>query len=242
MRNPWLIAAAGMALAAGAQVHASDSHIDLSGIANQANFNSLVDQLGTAIAYNPVAPAETLGVTGFDLGLSVTAFDIDEELWNQAVRDGDAPSRLPVPRLLARKGLPMGFDLGASYTRVPSSNITVVGGELRKALLDGSAATPALSLMGHYSNLTGVDDLRLSSYGIDLSISKGFAMLTPYAGVGQVWYEGRERAGLGFEDYDDSQTRSYLGMRVGLLPFMSVTAQADFAEINSYSLRLNLGF
>lgn len=242
MRNPWLIAAAGISLAAGAQAHASDSHIDLGGISNQSTFNSLVDQFGTAIAYNPVTPAEPLGITGFELGVSVTAFDIDEGLWDQAVRDGNAPSRLPVPRLLARKGLPMGFDLGASYARVPSSNITIVGGEVRKALLEGSTVTPALSVMGHYSTLSGVDDMKLSSYGVDLSISKGFAMLTPYAGIGHLWYEGRERAGLGFDDYDDSHVRSYLGMRLGLLPFMSVTAQADFAEINSYSLRLNLGF
>lgn len=242
MRRSWLIIAAGVLAAAGTQVHASDRHIDLSGIANQNTFNAFVDQFGTAIAYNPVTPAEPLGTMGFELGLAVTAYDIDEGLWNQAVRDGDAPSSLPVPRLLARKGLPRGFDLGASYARVPSSNVSVIGGELRKALLEGTAATPALSVMGHYSSLSGVDDLSLSSYGVDLSISKGFAMLTPYAGIGHVWYEGRERAGLGFEDHDESHVRSYLGMRLGLLPLMSVTAQADFSEVNSYSLRLNLGF
>lgn len=242
MRNPWLVLAAGISVAAGAQVHAADRDIDLSGI-GEGTFRSLVDQMGTAIAYNPIAPAEPLGTAGFDLGLSVSAFEIDEGIWNQVVSDGDAPSYLPFPRLMARKGLPLGFDVGASYTRVPSSNITVLGGELRKALLDGSAATPAISVMGHYSRLDGVDDLSLSAYGVDLSVSKGFVMLTPYAGVGQVWYEGSERVdGLDYDDYDDSTVRSYLGVRLGVLPLMSVTAQADFAEINSYSLRLNLGF
>ncbi len=241
MRNPWFIFAAGISLAA-MQAQAAGNDIDLSGISNQRTFDTLVDQFGAVIAYNPVAPAEPLGITGFELGLSVSAYDLDGDLWDQAVSDNDAPSLLPVPRLVARKGLPLGFDVGASYVRVPSSNITVVGGELRKALLDGGALTPALSVMGHYSKLSGVDDLRLSSYGVDLSISKGFAMLTPYAGIGQVWYEGRERAGLGFEARDDSQTRGYLGLRLGLLPLLSVTAQADFAEIDSYSLRLNLGF
>lgn len=240
MRKPWFYIAAGISFAA-VQAQAVGSDIDLSGISNQRTFDTLVDQFGTVIAYNPVAPAEPLGILGFELGLSVSAYDIDGDLWDQAVDDGDAPSMLPLPRLVARKGLPLGFDVGASYTRVPSSNISVIGGELRKALLDGSTLTPAVSVMGHYSKLSGVDDLSLSSYGVDLGISKGFAMLTPYAGIGQIWYEGRERAGLGFADRDDSQTRGYLGLRFGL-PLLSITAQADFAEVDSYSLRLNIGF
>lgn len=239
MRKSWLIVV-GALFGSAPALHASDD-IDLGGIANQGSFNRLIDQLGPAIAYNPVAPAEPLGITGFELGLTVTAFDLDDGVWDQAMR-GDAPSLLPAPRLFARKGLPFGVDVGASWMRVPDSNIRVWGGEVRKALLEGSSVTPAVAVMGHYSRLDGVDDLRLSSYGADLSISKGFAMLTPYAGIGQVWYDGEERAGLGFSDRDDSAMRSYLGMRVGLLPFMSFTAQADFSEIDSYSLRLNLGF
>lgn len=240
MRKSLLIVTAslfGMAPA----LHASND-IDLSGIANQRTFNSLIDQLGTAIAYNPVTPAEPLGITGFEIGVAVTAFDLDDDVWDQAVRDRDAPSLLPAPRLIARKGLPAGFDIGASWTSVPGSNISVWGGELRKALLEGSTVMPAIAVMGHYSRLSGVDDLRLSSYGADLSISKGFAMLTPYAGIGHVWYDGEERAGLGFSSRDDGTVRSYLGLRVGVLPFMSFTAQADFSEIDSYSLRLNLRF
>jgi hypothetical protein len=240
MRKSWLIVTASL-LGMAPALHASDD-IDLGGIANQRSFNALVDQLGTVIAYNPVATAEPLGITGFELGVTVAAFDLDDDVWNQAVRDGDAPSLLPAPRLFARKGLPLGFDIGASWTSVPGSNISVWGGEIRKALLEGSSLTPAVAVMGHYSRLRGVDDLRLSSYGADLSISKGFAMLTPYAGLGHVWYDGEERAGLGFASHDDGAMRSYLGLRVGLLPFMSFTAQADFSEVDSYSLRLDLGF
>lgn len=242
MRNLRFVTAATL-MAAGVQVHASDSHIDISIVPDQATFDTLIDQLGSVIPYQPVTPAEPLGVSGFDIGLVVTAYDIDTDLWNQAVSEGDAPSRLPVPRLIARKGLPFGIDIGASYSRVPSSNISVLGAGVHKALLDGSMATPAVSLSGYYSRLNGVDDLRLSSYGVDLGISKGFAMLTPYAGVGQIWYQGREEsAAVNYEERDDSQLRSYLGLRVGLLPFLSLTAQADFAEIDSYSLRLDLGF
>ncbi len=224
--------------------HASGNDFVLDDGITQSDFNTVVDELAAISAYGAIAPAEPLGATGIDLGLSITSHKIDRSAWNFAVRDGSAPSRLTMSRLHARKGLPYGVDIGAAYSRSTSGDISVFGGEVRKALLEGSTVTPAVSVSGHYSLLIGVDDLDLSTYGIDLGISKGFALFTPYAGIGQIWYDGSESVDTitQLSDRDTSQTRSYLGMRVGLLPFLSVTAQADFAEVNSYSLRLNLGF
>lgn len=211
-------------------------------VISQDTFDSLIDELETVVAYNPIAPSEPLGVTGFDLGVSISSYKIDDSVWDQVVRDRSAPSRLPLARVMARKGLPFGLDVGASYSRAFDSNVAAFGGELRKALLDGSAVTPAVSLSGHYSTMLGVDAFDLSTYGVDLGVSKGFAILTPYAGIGEVWYESQDKTNLNLQDHNGSHLRSYLGMRLGILPFMSVTAQADFSEINSYSLRLDLGF
>jgi hypothetical protein len=229
---------------AGGGAHASGNDLVLNPAISQSDFNTVVDELGSIAAYNPIGPAASLGVTGLDLGLSLSSYKINRSAWDFAVRDGSAPSRLTMSRLHARKGLPYGVDIGAAYSMSTSGNISVLGGEVRKALLEGTPATPAVSLSGHYSLLTGVNDLDLSAYGIDLGISKGFTMFTPYAGIGQIWYDGSESvdAITQLSDRNTSQTRSYFGMRMGLLPFMSVTAQADFAEVNSYSLRLNLGF
>ncbi len=226
---------------AGAQ--ASGNDLVLNPSIGQGDFNTVVDELGAIAAYNPIAPAEALGVTGLDLGLSISRYDLSRSAWDSAMRDGSAPSTLTMSRLHARKGLPFGIDIGAAWSKSTSGDVSVFGGEVRKALLEGSTVTPAVSLSGHYSQLTGVDDLDLAAYGIDLGISKGFALFTPFAGIGQIWVDGSENVdSLSLSDRNTSQTRSYLGMRVGLLPFLSVTAQADFAEINSYSLRLNLGF
>ncbi|MCC6302300.1 MAG: hypothetical protein IT489_05810 [Gammaproteobacteria bacterium] len=234
---------AAMLLSGAGSALAGDNDIVLSPSLTQGRFNTLVDELGMATAYAPFSPAETLGVTGFELGASLTMVKIDESVWNDALGDADAPSMLPVPRLMVRKGLPLGIDIGASYTAIPDSNVTIIGGELRKSLIEGTTAVPAVSVLGHFSNLSGVDDLDLSTYGVDLGISKGFAMFTPYGGIGQVWYEGTEHAGLTLNARDSSETRGYLGMRIGFLPFMNLTAQADFTSaVSSYTLRLNLGF
>ena len=223
-------------------VYAADNDISLDPSLTQSDFNTLVEELGTAVSYNPVAPAESLGITGFDVGLAVSMFDIDDNVWNKAVSDTNAPSMLPVPRLMARKGLPFGVDVGLAYTKVPGSNIKVIGGEIRKAILEGSTATPAVTIIGHTSNLSGADDVDISAYGVDIGISKGFAIVTPYAGIGNVWINGSEKAGIGLADHDTSATRSYVGVRIGFIPLLNLVAQADFSVVNSYTLRLNLGF
>lgn len=223
-------------------VQAADNDISLDPTLQQSEFNTIVEELGTAVSYNPVSPAEPLGITGFEVGILVTMVDIDDNVWSKAVSDADAPSMLPVPRLMARKGLPFGIDVGLAYTKVPGSNIKIIGGEIRKAILDGSAATPAVAILAHTSHLSGVDDIDISASGIDIGISKGFTIFTPYAGIGQVWIDGSENAGLGLADHDSSEMRSYVGLRAGFMPLLNLVAQADFSVVNSYSLRLNVGF
>jgi len=232
-----------MLLAASLPSRAGDSDISLPAGFGQTQFNTLVEELGTAVAYNPVAPAESMGITGFDLGVIVTGVELDEQVWNQVVSDGSAPSTLPLAKLVVRKGLPFGIDLGLNYTSVPDSNVKIVGGEVRKSLLEGSTVLPAISLSLHTSSLDGVDDLDIKTYGVDVGVSKGFAIFTPYAAVGQLWVEGEEKlALLDLKKYDDSMTRSNAGVKVGLMPMMSLTLQADFAETNSYNVKLSLDF
>ena len=224
-----------------APVLAAGNDIDLSGIATQGQFDALMEEVGVAIAYNPLAPAEPEGLVGFQLGVSLTTVKIDSALWNLAVADGAAPSNLLVPRLHARKGLPFGIDIAASYLAVPSTNITVIGGELRKAVLEGGAATPAVGITLHGSKLTGVDALDASTYGIGAGISKGFLMFTPYAGVDQIWFSGSENvAGITLADAEDSFLRTHVGVKFSLA-LINFTAQADFGPANTYSLRANIG-
>jgi len=222
---------------------AGDNDIKLPLLFGQSDFNTLVEELGVAAAYNSVGPAESLGITGFDIGVVVSGVELNEQVWNQVMSDGSAPSTLLVPRLIARKGLPFGIDLGVAYTSVPGSNVSIIGGEVRKALIEGSTVLPALSLSLHASRLEGVDDLDVNTYGIDVGVSKGFAMLTPYASIGQLWIEGRENSSLlNLRAYNNSMTRSIIGVRIGFMPMMSLTLQADFAEANSYNVKLGVDF
>lgn len=246
MRRPLIPALFALLLASAlgaAPARAAGNDIVLPAGLGQGTFDTFVKELGVALAYNPVAPAEPRGITGVDVGVSVTMVKIDDAVWNQVVTDADAPTRLPVGRLHAQKGLPFGLDVGLSYITVPGSNASVIGGEVRKAILEGSTVTPAVSVGAHYSRLNGVGDLDLYTWGVGVGISKGFLIFTPYAAVDEVWYKGSENSPLvTLSDASGSATRAQVGLKVALLPVMNVVGQADFGPVNSYTLRLNVGF
>jgi len=152
---------------------------------NQGEFRALSEDLGAALSYKPLTPTAPLGITGFDVGIAVT----DTKLQNSAVfaKAGADISNAAVPSLRVHKGLPFGIDVGVMVGAVPSTNIKLYGGELRYAIVSGGVAMPAIGIRGSYTKLTGVDQLDFDTKGLDLSISKGFLMFTPYAGIGKVW-------------------------------------------------------
>lgn len=221
--------------------------IDLSGTMVQDEFKKFSTEVGLALSYVPLAPAEPLGtklLPGFDIGVEVTSVDIKEKesYWTKA--SSDLPSVLLFPKLHVQLGLPVvPIDLGYVYAKVPDSDIKLTGGEIKWAILRGSTLTPAIALRGAYTKLSGVDVLDLDTKSVDISISKGFAMLTPYAGVAQVWITSEENdPSVTLKKEDISETKAFVGLKMSLLPVFNIVAEADFATVNMYSLRLNLHF
>lgn len=194
---------------------------DLSNIQglNQAQFEALSKDLSSALTYRGVSPAESLGVTGIDVAVEAGATKItDETAWNIATA-GNAPTSLVIPRIHVVKGLPFGIDVGVLYSVVPDSNIRLAGGEVKYALIKGGVATPAVALRLGYSQLIGVDQIKLNSTGLDLSISKGFTFVTPYAGIGAVQTTSSPEGpalSAGLTDVTVRQARYFVGVNVNL--------------------------
>ncbi|MBI3358634.1 MAG: hypothetical protein HY037_03480 [Nitrospirae bacterium] len=159
----------------------------------QAEFKSLSKELGLAVSYLPVSPAEPLGIVGFDVGIEVTAVSTESDSFAKV---GDPPKTLILPKLHLQKGLPLGIDIGAIYSKVSAIDASLVGGEIKYAIIAGNVALPAVAVRGAFTKLLGVDSLDLSTVSADLSVSKGFAFITPYAGAGLVKVTSKEKAGL----------------------------------------------
>ena len=72
-------------------------------------------------------------------------------------------------------------------SKIPNSSIKLIGYEVKYAILEGGMIMPAVAIRGAYTKLSGIDQVDVSTKSVDVSISKGIAIFTPYAGVGQVW-------------------------------------------------------
>lgn len=212
----------------------------------QDEFKSLSKDAGAAIGYRNMATAEPLGITGFSIGGEVAAMSIDKNstYWKAAFNN-DAPAYLLIPKIRARKGLPYGIDIGAMYAFVPGSNVKLYGAELSKSILDGSVATPAVSVRGTYSKLAGVDDLGISTYGLDATVSKGFVFITPYAGGGVMWINSEVKGYLktiGLASETITVPRVFGGVILSPFPFLSLTFEAEYAINPIYSFKAGISF
>ncbi len=229
-----LLAANGPALAA--------TNIDQINQLIQQEFRLLSEDLTAAASYKGVIPAKPLGITGFDIGLEVSGTKLGhKDAWERAT-SGSVPSTVYVPKLHLHKGLPFGIDIGAFYSSVPDSNIALWGTELRYAILDGGVATPALGLRGTYSKLTGVNELDFHTTGLELLISKGFTIFTPYAGLGRVWTNSEPVGVSNVKKEEFSQGKYFVGGNVNL-GLVNFCLEADkTGGVSSYSAKLGFRF
>ncbi len=207
----------------------------------QSQFEMLAENLVAATAYKALAPAESLGALGFDIGLSISGTEIDEDIFDIASEGGWDLNTLPVPRLHAQKGLPMNVDVGAFYASAPGSDIRFWGAELKYAFVPGGIATPAVAFRAAYSKLEGIDELDLSNKSIELTVSKGFVMLTPYAGVGRIYSDVKAVDVATLDSEAPELNRVYVGLNINLGTNLVIEADQT-GDYLTYSAKVGFRF
>lgn len=215
-----------LGLVAGFSQTATAADFTALGALTPAQFQALSEDFGAALSYKSLQPAEPLGITGFDVSIEATSTDISKSGAALKAATGGAldVTTIIIPKLHVSKGLPFGLDVSASMASVPTTNIKLVGAELRYALLKGGIALPAIALRGSISSMTGVDELSFNTKSLDLSISKGFLMFTPYVGVGTVWVNSTPNLttnpnGLAAQSFNLTKTFIGLNVNMGLMNF-----------------------
>lgn len=209
---------------------------------SQERFIQLSKNLSAAFHYKALGPAEPLGTLGLDIGVEVSSTEIDEALFDDA-SDGDFETKeLIVPRIHVNKGLPFGFDLGATLSAVPDTDISIIAGEIRYALINGGALTPSVALRASHSQLQGLTDFDIDSSALEITASKGVFMLTPYAGAGIVRSNanpGRELNNLAAETFE--QDKVFVGLTINL--GFALTLEADrTGDLRTYSAKAGIRF
>ena len=237
--RPLLATAAALVTASTAQA----LEINTLNLLTQSDFRLLSEDLGASLAYKALVPAEPLGVIGFDIGVGVTATELQHrDVLAKAAAGADAPKMLPVTSVRAVKGLPFNIDIGASLGRVPTTGATTTGGELRWAFVPGGVLTPAIAVRASYARLGGIDQLKASSTGLDVSISKGFLFATPYVGIGSVTTRTQVTGTTLLKAERFNQTRVFGGVNVNL-GLVNLAAEADkTGDATSYGIKAGFRF
>ena len=230
---------------------ASAQLIDFDPGITQEQFSRFSRVVAQGIYATPVQPAGSSGLLRFDVGIAVTAIDIDtaEEYWRLAVGeefDYEFGSYVGVPRLVVMKGLGAATVSG-SYAKIADSDITILGGALDVPIIDGGLIRPTLALRGTYSQLRGVDDYQQTVYGLEAFLGKGFGPITLYGAWGRMRNDATANipsfgsaAPVTLTDESDID-RMTVGARLSLgIPKLVV--EGTQAEERSYSAKISVGF
>lgn len=217
----------------------------------QAEFVKFSRLIGQGIFATPVQPARSTGLLGFDIGIAATAMKVNTNApyWIHSVPQGSAFVRgnyAAVPRLVVSKGFGAG-TVSASYAQFSNSGVKTYGGALDLPILRGSLATPELAVRGSYATLTGVDVLKLKTYGLEVFLSKGLGPFMPYVAVGRMRTDSRGTVpptlitpALTFTDRSNI-SRYTAGLRFSLL-VPKLVIEATQAEQRSYAAKISVGF
>lgn len=225
-------------------------------LTKQANFENLVSDLGMMISYKPVQPTESLKGTllpfGFDLGVeaSYTSIDKNKAYWADAVNpmSSKLDSTQAFTKIHGQIALPfIPVDLGLVYgTSYNFDSMKFTGAEIKYNIINGDVVLPAIAIRGAYTKLSGdaSNIVDLTTYQADISISKGFAFITPYAGIGRVWMKGKNKdvPEVTLEDVSVSKTKGFVGAKISLFYIFNLVLEGEFANVNTYSARLNAHF
>lgn len=217
---------------------------NLSGL-SQTQFRGLSEDMASVVSYKVARPAEPMGLTGFDFGLSLSAVKLEhQDAWKIAMSTDKNEDTLLVPRLVFQKGLPWDIDVGLYYFSPPQSNIESWGGEIKYALYDGSILMPAVAVRATSAEMFGVNDLAYDTKGVDLSISKGFLIFTPYLGIGRTKVDSTPQGAIGavLSKESFSDMHHYMGVVVSPGLF-SLTLEYDvLGDVDAYTLKFGMGF
>ncbi len=188
---------------------------DLSGthlLPDNKAWAKLVSQYGMAIAPNPMHAARTTGYGGFNFSLfgTITTVDSGADYMHRgtegAISGGKFPATNASPDgvlqlygVTGAKGLPYGFELQGSMAYMANTELVVLGGGIRWALLEGFRTgvlgyLPDLSIGGYVNTLTGSPKVKITVPSLDVQISKPFTIANsvvfqPYAGWQLIWID-----------------------------------------------------
>ena len=173
----------------------AETRVDLSGLAqtvdgglavDTAGFQSLALDLGNVLGSHSAGPAVSGGALGIDVELDFAYSPLGSSHRHWEAVGNTQMDVLKTLHLAARKGLPLGFQLGAHVAHLLDSRVWSLGTHLKYSILEGTSFLPDVAVRSGISAVLGVRSMSCFAVESDLTISKriglfGVVALTPYA-------------------------------------------------------------
>ena len=159
-------------------------------------FAMLATQLGLALDSFILAPANTVGHSGFEIAFEAAyaPATFDKALFTgySPFKTTTLPGSFLLPAFHVRKALPYSFEVGGRGIYLNQSSDFAAQFELKWALNEGLDYLPDLAVRAVVTRFFGVKDLDLGVYGVDAMLGKRFGIggvlsLTPYGAARLSW-------------------------------------------------------
>ena len=197
---------------------------------NPPSASAQAADVGAALRFRQLGDTTTLAKGRVDVGVQFSSAPIESTTWN-------------ITRVVARFGLNDRFDLGAWGGYNSQMSDGMAGMDVKIGLLRQSASMPvSVSVRPSFSATLGSADIWGASTGVDLTVSRAFGALAPYAGIAATSSLATERLlNIDTERETANQMLSYAGLSY---MWRSVTAAVEVEKgtKTSYAFRLGTRF
>jgi len=225
---------------------ASAEDIKLQPTLTKSQLEDIAKNIGSVIYFNPSSPNGGLGITGFDVAAEATftRINLDSAAMQNSTEDNqDWNFVVPMTKIHLQKGLPYNINIGGYYGSVPMTNIKAWGLEASYDILEGTLATPAVSVRTTFSQLQGIDDLEARTASLEAYISKGFLILKPYAGVAAINTNLEEKSAyVDYENVNVMQYKGIAGLQITPFPLLKINAEVAVGDNTQFSLKAGIRF
>jgi len=213
--------------------------IQTSTVSLNSNF---VKEFGNLISFNQTSPAESLGITGFDLrgNFKIANINSDQPYWINSVSGGTS-DKVYIQHIVISKGLPLGIDIEAAYMPIKQSKITAAGGALKWSFIKGNTVKPAFALRAAYSTLIDKTNFKAEDISISLSVSKGFGPVTPYGIVSSNITKISDVKINSISNKTVNNFKYGIGFKASIV-FLKLNGSVLFGDKKIYNFSVNIGF
>jgi hypothetical protein len=197
----------------------------------QEQLASLADEVGADLRFRQLGDTTTLGRGIVDIGvqLAETRIDDSQGAWNHT-------------RVVARFGVHDRVDVGAWGGFNPHSDYGIAGVDTKILLVREGRSPVSLSVRPSLTSLVGPSEVWVGTTSVDLTVSRAFGAVSPYAGVAARSSIAFERsADIDLDPADAEGTASYAGVAYRWRS-LSLAGEVEKGETVSVGFRIGTRF